>query len=278
MAKISAETRHRYFEKAKEFRQTIELILQHEQTMILAIQQDPENAPLTRVALANEMLNLASHYIILSNISLSMLNIKNELALNDARKVLYKSIIYLEETVSNLLDAPFSDYEDKLTALESIDAAGRYHLIRKLGLSIELLKSAYGDNTKWRWAFVELEGRYAVVAKNILDLKKVVVNTDPRSPYYEPTVYQMRLVKQLLTQAADRYREMYELSTNRIEDFNQGIHFLGALRRIHALIGEQDKAELVKKKMDIWSAKLEADLRKREDSGLKKIQDAKIVS
>ena len=36
----------------------------------------------------------------------------NEALLNDARKCLYKSIIYLEDIVSNYVDCPFSDYED----------------------------------------------------------------------------------------------------------------------------------------------------------------------
>jgi hypothetical protein len=204
-----------------------------------------------------------------------MLQNRNEDALNDGRKALYKGIIYLEEIVSNRVDTPFSEYEDKLVPLEAIDAAQRYRLICKMGLCIDLLEDAYGDNTKWRWSFVDMEGRYATVTKNILDLKKAVANTDPRSFSYEPTVYHLRLVKQLLAQAADRYREMYELSTHRTDDFRIGINFLGALRRIYILLGDREKAEVVKKKFDIWSAKLEADIRKNDVSS-KKIQDAKI--
>jgi hypothetical protein len=66
-------------------------------------------------------------------------------------------------------------------------------------------------------------------------------------------------------QAADRYREKYELSTNRIDDFKLAIAFLGALRRINALLGDRDEAETVKKKADIWAAKLEADQKKKEE-------------
>ncbi|MFP3091032.1 hypothetical protein LQZ21_11980 [Treponema sp. TIM-1] len=277
MAKISNAERYFYIKRITAYREAIEAILEREKTILTEIQGDPENAAVKRLALVDEMLDLASHYIIVSTISQSMLKTKNEEALNDGRKALYKGIIYLEETVSNLVDAPFSEYEDKLAGIESMDAARRYLLIRKLGLGIDLLENAYGDNTKWRWSFVDLEGRYAAVAKNILDLRKVVVNTDPRSPFYEPTIYHLRLVKQLLGQAAARYRQMYELSTHRIDDFRMGIHFLDALRRIHALLGEREEAEQIKKKSDIWSAKLEADLKKRSDPLLKR-QDAKVVS
>jgi hypothetical protein len=275
MARTSNEMRYLYLEKIKGYREHIAAFLQQEKTILTAIRQEPENASVKQLVLVDEMLNLTSYYILISAISQSMLKNRNEDALNDGRKSLYKSIIYLEGIVSNRVDAPFSDYEDKLVPLEPINAARRYLLIRKMGLCIDLLENAYGDNTKWRWAFVDMEGRYAAAAKNILDLKKVVVNTDPQSPFYEPTVYHLRLVKGLLAQAADRYREMYELSTRRFGDFSMGIHFLGALRRIYILLGNREEAEVVKKKIDIWSAKLEIDSKGAQQ---KKVQDAKTES
>jgi hypothetical protein len=270
MAKISNEERHQYLEKIKDYRETIGAILKREQSLLLAIRKDSAGAAFKRLSLIDEMLNLASYHIILSNVSQSMLKVKNDDALNDGRKALYKSVIYLEEIVSDFVDAAYADYEEKLADIASVDAARRYLLIRKMGLAIQLLENAYGDNTKWKWSFVELEGRYAAVAKNIFNLKTAVINTDPRSADYEPTVYHLRLIKKLLMQAADRYREKYELSTNRIDDFKQGINFLNALRRIHILMGERDEAETVKKKLDIWSAKMEADIKRQEELSSKK--------
>jgi hypothetical protein len=270
MAKISNEDRHQYFEKIQHYRNAVNAVLGREKNVLALIQRDPAGAAFKRLALVDDMLNLASNYIVISGVSQSMLKVKSEDALNDGRKSLYKSVIYLEELVSDLVDAAFAEYEEKLAALASLDAARRYLLIRKLGFTIALLENAYGDNTKWRWSFVELEGRYAAVAKNIIDLKNAMANTDPRSPNYEPTVYHLRLVKKLLMQAADRYREKYELSTNRIDDFKQGINFLGSLRRIHVLMGERDEAETVRKKLDIWSTKLETDIKKKGETAPKK--------
>ncbi|MDR1904371.1 MAG: hypothetical protein LBQ88_19070 [Treponema sp.] len=270
MAKISTEDKNQYKEKIKTFNETIEAILKREKTILMAVKQDPANAAFKRLALVDEMLNLTSYYIILNGVSQSMLKVKNEDALNEGRKSLYKCVIYLEEIVSNLLDASYTDYEEKLVLIESVNAERRYFLIRKMGFTLQLLENAYGDNTKWRWAFVELEGRFATVAKNIFNLKAATANTDPRSPDYEPTVYHLRLIKKLLMQAADRYREKYELSTNRIDDFKAGIHFLNALRRIHVLMGEREEAEIVKKKLDIWSTKLETDMKRQEEASVKK--------
>ena len=264
MAKISIEERNQYHEKIKPYKDKIVEIGAKEKNILLAIQKEPQGAALKRLTLVDEMLNLASYQIMISLVSQMRLKVKEENALNDGRKSLYKSVIYLEEVVSNYVDAPYSDYEEKLAEIAYWDAARRYFLVKKMGLAIELLENAYGDNTKWKWSFVELEGRFAAAAKNILDLKNAVANTDPRSPNYEPTVYHLRMIKKLLNQAADRYREKYELSTNRIDDFKQGIVFLGSLRRLHALMGDREEAETVKKKLEIWSSKLEADIKRME--------------
>ncbi|MDR0623444.1 MAG: hypothetical protein LBG10_03345 [Treponema sp.] len=269
MAKISNEQRHQYFERIKPYKETVDAVLKREQSLLTVIKQDPA-AAFKRLILVDEMLNLTSNYIIINGISQSVLKVKNEDSLNDGRKSLYKSVIYLEEVVGNQVDAPFSDYEEKLAEIEPVDAARRYLLVRKMGLAIELLENAYGDNTKWKWSFVELEGRFAAAAKNIVDLRNAVINTDPRSPSYEPTVYHLRLIKKLLMQAADRYREKYELSTNLIDDFKQGITFLSALRRLHIILGDREEAETVKKKLDIWSLKLESDIKKQQEFNQKK--------
>jgi hypothetical protein len=264
MAKISNEERHLYFKKTGYYRSTIEAILTKEQSSLLAIRKNPDAAAFERLTLVDEMLNLTSNYIILSSVSQSMLKVKNEDALNEGRNSIYKGVIYLEEIVSNLVDAPFSEYAEKLAAIEALDAERRYLLIRKMGLAIQLLKNAYGDNRKWKWSFVELEGRYATVAKNILDLKNAVTNMDPRSPSYEPTMYHLRLIRRLFMQAADRYREKYELSTKSIDDFKMGILFLSALKRILIILGDRNEVEAVRKKYDVWSA--QADMAAKKES------------
>ncbi len=265
MAKISEEDRHLYLQKTEVYRENIKAILDREKNLLTVIQKDPGGGvAFKKIVLAEEMLNLSSNYVIISNVSQVMLNVKNEEFLNEGRKSLYKNIIYMEDVVSSYIDAPFTDYEEKLAEIQSFNAAKRYLLIRKIGLAIELMEQAYGDNTKWKWSFVELEARFAAVAKNIFDLKNAFTNTDPRSPQYEPTVYHLRLIKKLLLQSADRYREKYELSTGRIDDFKLGISYLGALKRIHILMGEREEAETIKKKQEIWSAKLESDIKKKE--------------
>jgi len=257
-------TKDKNIEQINAYRAKIDVILKQEQETLVSIKGNNPDSALKRLTLADSMLNIASNYIVMDGVVQSVLKVKNEESLNDARKSVYKSIIYLEEIVSNYVDAPYSDYEDKLNDIASVMPTQRYLLVRKMGLTIELLENAYGDNTKWKWTFVDMEGRYATVAKNIINLRDIIINSDFESEHYEPTVRHLMLAKKLLSQAADRYREKYELSTNRIDDFKVGISFLSALRRLNIVTGNQDEAVTTKKKLDIWTAKLASDTEKQE--------------
>jgi len=266
VAKITDYDRQNYQVKINKYAAMTRSLLELEKNFLAANQNDSPDTSLNKLNLVDEMLNLTSYYIIISGISQVVLKTKNEEALNEARKSLYRAVIYLEEIVSRHIDAPFSEYEEKHAMIESFDENQRYRLIRKMGLAVDLLEDAYGDNSKWRWTFVELEGRFAVVAKNILNLRNAYANTDPESPFYESTVYHLRLIKKLLLQSADRYRQKYELSTSQTHDFKLGIAFLSALRRIHLLLSENDDAEEVKKRLNIWTAKLDSDTKKQEEA------------
>jgi len=264
LGKISAEGKKCYFEKLKQYKESIEQIEKREKNLLQIVQRDENGAEYKRITLADESLNLVSYYILMNNLSLTLLGIKNEAYLNDARKACYKSLIYLEEVVSNYIDAPFSDYEDRLNKIAGFSQRDRWMLLRKLGYSIQSVKDGFGENTKWKWSFVELEGRMATVVKNFLDLKNLVKGLDPRADFYEERYDHLGLVKELLQQSADRYREKYELSTLRLDDFKIAINYLGALRRIHALLGESEESEVVKRKIDIWKSKMETDQKNLE--------------
>ena len=119
------------------------------------------------------------------------------------------------------------------------------------------------ENSKWKWSFVELEGRFATVAKNLIDMKAANKDyIDVRSPNYDITVLYFRLITKLLNNSATSYRDKYELSTRRIDDMRNGIKYLLALRKLYVLIGNSEQAEDVKKKAVVWKDKMDADHKK----------------
>ena len=264
MGKINTEAKKKYFEKVKEYKRSVEKIVQREKNLLEIMRKDESGADYKRLALAEENLNLVSHFVMLNALSVALLGVKNEAFLNDARKCCYKSIIYLEEVVSPLIDSPYSEYEERLLKIDGFEDEKRYDLMRKLGFSIQSVVEGFGENSKWKWAFVELEGRFAAVAKNLLNLKLLVAGLDPRSDGYEERLNYLKFTRQLLQQSADRYREKYELSTLRTDDIKKAISFLLALRRLHMVLGEIGEAEIIKKKVEIWTSKMEADEKKLE--------------
>lgn len=259
MAKISNEARQQYFERIKEYKHHAESILQREKSLLKVVGGEQSGSSYKYLTLADERLNVASYYLLQNELSVTLLGVKNEAFLNDARKSCYQAVIYLEEVVSDYVDAPFSDYSDLLAEIEGFSDEKRYELSRKVGFTIQSVEEAFGRNSKWRWSFVELEGRYATVVKNLVNFKTFVAGMDPSVEGYQSRMGHLDLIEHLLMQSADRYREKYELSTLRIDDFKHAIGYLSALKRIHTLLGEPDKAEEIKKKMDVWKAKMETD-------------------
>jgi len=266
MGKITQEQRNRYFEKVKEHRKTIEAGLAKEKTLLDLQSKDETGAGYKRLTLANDALDLCSWYMLVNGLSVSLLGIKNEDYLLEARKTLVRAIKYVEDAVSAYLDVPFSDYEAKLEEIRDYDSEGRFRLLRKLGFAVQSLEDSFGENSKYSASFIELWGKVATVGKNLVNLKTAVSDMDFDSPVRETVISHLALVKQLFQRCADRYREQYELYTHKVQDFRAAVIFLQALRRIHLILSERDEAETLKRKVEIWSTKLEADLKKAEEA------------
>ena len=268
MGKISAQAKEQYAEKLKEYKQLLEELNNSETRLTSAAAKDKVNRGQTHLKIADVNLNTVSYLVLMNNLSVALLGIKNDAYLNEARKACYKAIINMEKTVTNYIDVPYSEYEDNLEAISNYSEKDRWDLIRKLGFSIQSVKDNFGENTKWTWSFVEIEARFAIVAKNLLDLKTLMSGLDPRAEFYQERTAHLKLVKRLLQSSADNYRQKYELSTRRIDDFKLAISYLGSLRRLNAVVGEPEEANNLKKKIDVWKQKMDQDIKKKE-TGIK---------
>jgi hypothetical protein len=267
MAKIADDQREKFSRKTEPYKEKINEILEKEKNVLELMNQSTSGKGYQHLLLCEDMIHITTLYVAMNSFSMNILGVNNTDALNEGRKTLYKAVIYLEEIVTNNIDTPFSEYADKVAEIGNTPIDKRYFIIRKLGLAIRMIVDAYGTNTKWKWAFVELNGRFAVVAKNIIDLKAASkVYFDPSERDYDTTVMFLRMVKMLLGQCADKYRDRYEFSTHRIDDMRVGMNLLLAQRRISVLTGDAEEAEEIKKKTLVWKAKTEADQKKGESA------------
>lgn len=263
MAKVNNEAREEFNQKQSEYKARIEASLKKEKDILTVMRKDTSGTAYKKLLLCEEVIYVSTLYITINNLSVEILDTKNNDALNDSRKMLYKALIYLEEIVTNTVDCPYSDLEEKIAQISNTPIEKRYYIVRKLGLAIRLLMDAYGENTKWKWTFAELQARLAVVAKNMIDMKAAAKDYfDPRAPDYENTVLYVRLIRKLLDQASNGYRDKYELSTHRIDDMRMAMNLQLALRRIAMVLGDKDQAEEIKKKVVVWKDKMTADQKK----------------
>ncbi|MDX9799979.1 MAG: hypothetical protein RBT69_01435 [Spirochaetia bacterium] len=261
MGKITQQARKDYTEHITKYKQIMEEIVKKENSFNsdLKTGKIKEKKEYKKIEIADNVLNLSSYYILLNSLSSNLLGVKNENFLNEARKSVYRALIYLESVVTDETDIPFSELAESLEKISELSDEKRFEIVKKLGFTIEMIKDAFGENSKWKWSFVELEGRFATVAKNLLNYKTLVSGMDPTAEGYELRVYHLNLVKKMLMLAATRYREKYELNTFRIDDFKLALGYLSALRRIHVYLGETNDSETVKKNLEIWKNKMEKD-------------------
>jgi len=258
--KDNSGKQNEYAERTQSFNSSVEQLLKDTQDVDALLKkgemQDPE---FMKIKLSISMLTIVANYLAMNRIYHSIFGKTNDNLLNEARKSMHRCLTYLEEVVTNIVDAPFSDYEEGLAKIAAVSPHQRYSLVEKISQQLNNLKEAFGKNSKWANILLEFEGRYAVIAKNLINLRDYFVNSDFSSPHYEPTVRHIRKVRELLEQAADGYRKKYELSTKAMDDFQKGINYLSALKRLDIFTGDQESAVTTKKKIDTWTAKMTAD-------------------
>ena len=266
MAKVNEEARKKYFERIAPYNKTIHELSHKERRIESMLKVDAGGEPYKRLALVGDNLRVVSRCLVINNLSVFLLGVKNENALNDARKTCYKAVIQLEKVFTNFVDVPFSEYEGALKACESFPEMQRFELVRKTGLSIALLKDGLGENSRWKWSIVELEARLAAVAKNSLNLKTLVQGMDPRAEAYRERIEFFNLTRKILQAAADSYRLRYEVSTGRMDDFRTAISYLGALQRLSLLLGRAKEASALRRKIGIWKEKMESDQKESKET------------
>ncbi len=259
MGKLSIESKEKYSKSITPYRNTIKKLLLEDSQYEAKIASGKSPNPYEILKLVENDLTIISFQLVMNSVSLAQLGLKNEVALNDARKTCYKAIIKLERVFTNFVDVPFSEYEDSLKAVSSVSELERCKLIKKAGFSIAMVSDGFGENSRWKWSLVELEARLAVVGKNTLNLKTLFSGMDPRSEGYQERVHYFNLIWRLLENSADQYRKKYELSTGRMDDFRIAINYLSTLRRLAVTLNRQQEVVVLKRKIETWKEKMEKD-------------------
>ncbi len=265
MVKVTEALRGQCKEKQREYEDKIESL----EKRIIDIEKkikDSEEANLDqKIDIAFMSLIQASYHYAINSVSYGTLAIKMEGELNEARKLVSKVIVLCEDVYGNATDESLSYNEEVHEALEGkFDDKWKYNFICSLGYMIDYVKYFYGENSKWKWNFVELEGRFALLTKNMINFKSFIRLLEPGAVGYVERSNHMKLTKRLLAESSEQYRKRYELKDKNVEDMRFAINLSDALRVIHAYLGEADQSSEQKKVRDLWKKKLNEDIKKQE--------------
>lgn len=236
------------------------------------------NSLYKRIGASNTYLESVNLFCKMNEYSIQIMDIKNDLYLTNARKNIYQAIKMIESIVGNFVDTSLTDNAEILEELNLLNPKRILYLLKKLEYSIALVEFSEGDNSKWKWNFVELYGKFATLGKNLINFREYANKMyDPSYSFYEEVNDLLRLLKRVIETAAQKYRTKYELSTMDMADMNKGIELLNLLVRIYIILNEQQFAQDTKKTIEKWKDKLELDLKKKEEE-LKKTKQASQAS
>ena len=193
-------------------------------------------------------------------ISNTYLKSKPEASLNEGRKNIITSIVLLEAVFTNQIDRELTHNEDVLEYFsDKITDEWKYKFITSVGYTTTYLKYIYGDDSKWKWNFIEISTRFSIIIKNMISYKTYLRDLNPGIEWYEYRVKLMRLNKKLLTESADAYKMKYELTDKMPSDIQMALNISAILRKIYMYLGEMDDANKQKKIHDILHKKLHDD-------------------
>lgn len=265
MAKVTQEQRSIYQQQIKIYKNKIDEIGKEINVLKVELSKDKSKEGYTRFKIANQILNEITLYCSLNEISLHLLGVKNTAFLEKARQQVYESIMNVEKVVTSYIDVPFNEYEEQLQKLSMFSDTDKLNFLKKLGYSIDLVKENFGENTKWKWSFVEIEARFGVIAKNTFNLKRFQSKDDPREEGYRERREHFNILQKLLLNGSQGYRDKFEFSTKDVEDLKKAIDFQKSLLRINQLTGDDTKIEKCKKQVEVWSNILEKHLAQIEE-------------
>jgi len=247
---ISKAEKAVYNDEIKDLKVETDTISKEVNELMLKKRKTPNIESYYNLEIVSKLLKLLDIYVKMSDLSLEILSIKNEKFLNEGRKEFYKVLQMMEDIVGSDIERSLRDNDEGLAKIDKFNPKDILDIVKRINFSLETLKNRFGEGSKWKWSFVELQARVAVIAKNITNFSDVAKLRDPRTEFFRERLDLMDICKEWLTEAAKQYRTKYEMAGKARDDLKKSIALLVALRKIYVLFGEDEEATKLKNTID----------------------------
>ncbi len=261
---VSKAEKAAYNDYISEFKHDIDACAANIKQAELKIREMPRIAEYKKLEMVVEYLKIIMNYISMNDASVEMLQMRNESFLNEGRKTFYKVMQLLEDIVGADIERSLNENREYLAKIDRVTPLQVLRLVQRVNNALTTLIDRMGAGSKWKWSFVDVYGRVAVIIRNIINFSDAQKFRDPRTEFYAERLELVQLCKDTLKDAAQQYRTKYEQSTKATGDLLKSIELLTALRRIHVLFGETDDASKIKMTIDALRQRIEDDEKQKE--------------
>ncbi len=225
----------------------------------------PNIEPYYNLEIATYLLSTIELYMKMNDLSVAMLGIKNNKSLDIAKSNFSKVLLLLKETVGDDIERDsLKENEEYLAKIDKLNPRQILDFLIRVDSIFFSLKNNMGEDSKWKWLFVELQAKIAVILRNSINFSDFLKYRDPREKHFRDRREHLAMAKNALEEAAKQYRTKYELSSKSREDLKKSIEILEALRKIHMTLGESNEADKLKTTIDAARFTMEAGDKKKE--------------
>lgn len=225
----------------------------------------PNLEPYYNLEIATYLLGTIELYMKMNDLSVAMLGIKNNKSLDIAKSNFSKVLLLLKETVGDEVERDsLKENEEFLYKLDRLNPRQILDFLIRVDAVFFSLKNNMGEDSKWKWLFVELQAKIAVILRNFINFSDILKYRDPREKHFRDRREHLAMAKNALEEAAKQYRTKYELSSKSREDLKKSIEILEALRKIYMTLGESNEADKLKTTIDAARFTMEAGDKKKD--------------
>ncbi|MBN1496216.1 MAG: hypothetical protein JXA07_05565 [Spirochaetes bacterium] len=273
MGTLSKAEKAAYNDEIKDIKREVEQIKKSLNEAAIKKKKHPSIESYYNLEIASYEMDSIDSFLKMNDLSVEMLGIKNNSYLENARKQFYLVLQHLEEVVGDDIDRTLKENDEYLAHIKKLNPAQILNFVHRMHSLLNKLKIKFGQESKWKWSFVELQARAAVITRNIISFSDVARLRDPRTEFFNERRELMQLCKESLTEAAKQYRTKYEMAGKAREDLTESMNYLAALRKIHVLFGEDTEAIKLKNIIDAAKMALEADDKAKDKDKKNKVRE-----
>lgn len=256
---ISKAQKAAYNDEIKTFKSEIEKYDKMIKNVLVKKRKNEKIAPYYNLEIANYLLKAIEQNIRINDLSVNMLGFKNNKSLDMARSNFSRILQLMKENFGDEVDREsLKENEELLSKVGRLNARQILDMTNKVNDVFHSLKNSMGEDSKWKWLFVELQAKVAIMNRNLINFSDIQKYRDPRTEFFHDRREHLALAKESLEESAKLYRTKYELSSKSREDLKKSIEILEALRKIHMILGESSESDKLKTTIDAARFTLEA--------------------